>query len=775
MASCAPERFGRVAQGLRGSASVVGGVHHGDDSRDAFAEEYFDAALHGHARPWTSTATTAKFEVDAACLDAHKVRKAAMALECRVDLLVEQPLNFGLDARVVVLTSAMAHNIAQHTVLSARSQPGGERRTAWAGRKLPLPPNPVGRWGCRTRARTRRRTLSVPLPHGGFWASSHNGSRRCNPYESTGRSNGRGMWSGTQSGCPGGLGGLYFAHSRNKGRRAVRSDVVKSGFERAPHRSLLRATGLDDEAIRRPFIAVCNAYTDVIPGHVHLSKVAALVKREIIRAGGTPFEFNVIGICDGLAMGHTGMKFSLPSRELIADCVETMAAAHCFDAMICLPNCDKITPGMIMGALRANIPTVFASGGPMAAGRLPDGRVADLISVFEGVGALKAGRIREEDLHALECAACPGPGSCSGMFTANSMNCLLEAIGLALPGNGTILATSPARRRLWRAAARRVVQMADAGEPCPRDIVTREAIDNAFILDMAMGGSTNTVLHTLAIAHEAGVEYDLDRINELSRRTPNICKVSPSSAYHIEDVDRAGGVSAILKEVSKIPNLLHLDARTVTGKTIGQTIARARILDPDCIRPLDRAYSAEGGLFILRGNLAPDGAVVKTAGVDPRMLRHVGPAVIFDSQEEACAGILGGRVRPGDVVVIRYEGPKGGPGMQEMLAPTSYIMGQGLGDQVALITDGRFSGGTRGACVGHVSPEAAEGGPIALLRDGDIIELDIPARRLSVRLSDEELARRRAEWRPPAPRFTTGWLARYTRMATNASRGAVLD
>ena len=554
----------------------------------------------------------------------------------------------------------------------------------------------------------------------------------------------------------------------------MRSDTIKSGFERAPHRSLLRATGLSDEAIRKPFIAVCNSYTDVIPGHVHLKKVAELVKKEIIRAGGTPFEFNTIGICDGLAMGHTGMKYSLPSRELIADCVETMANAHCFDAMICIPNCDKITPGMIMGALRANIPTVFASGGPMAAGRTKEGKAADLISVFEAVGGYKVGKVDEETLHSLECAACPGPGSCSGMFTANSMNCLLEAIGLALPGNGTQLAMSPERRKLWKKAARLVVKMAVEGGPLPRDVVTRDSLDNAFILDMAMGGSTNTVLHTLAIAREAGVNYDLDRIDALSRRTPNICKVSPSSAYHIEDVDRAGGISAILKEIAKIEGLLHLRAKTVTGKTLGRTIASAATADPACIRPLENAYSAQGGLLVLRGNLAPEGSVIKAAGVDPKMQKHTGPAVIFESQEAACEGILAGRVKAGDVVVIRYEGPKGGPGMQEMLAPTSYIMGQGLGDKVALITDGRFSGGTRGACIGHISPEAAEGGPIAFLRDGDIVDVDLPARSLNARLTEAQFAGRRQGWTPPPPRFTKGWLARYTAFATNASCGAVL-
>ncbi|MDZ4198323.1 MAG: dihydroxy-acid dehydratase [Kiritimatiellia bacterium] len=554
----------------------------------------------------------------------------------------------------------------------------------------------------------------------------------------------------------------------------MRSDIVKKGFERAPHRSLLRATGLSSEAIRKPFIAVCNSYTDVIPGHVHLRKVGDLIKKEIVRAGGTPFEFNVIGICDGLAMGHEGMKFSLPSRELIADSVETMLRAHAFDAMICIPNCDKIVPGMILGAVRCNIPTIFASGGPMMAGRLPDGKPADLISVFEGVGAFKSGRMSEEELETLECHACPGPGSCSGMFTANSMNCLTEAIGLALPGNGTVPAVDPERKKLWKRAARSVVKLALEEGPLPRDIVTRNAIDNAFILDMAMGGSTNTVLHTLAIAHEAGVPYDLNRINDLSRRCPNICKVSPSSAFHVEDVNRAGGISTILKEIGRIPNLLHSRAKTVTGKTLGATLSRAVAPDGACIRTLETAYSPEGGLFVLRGNLAPEGAVIKTAGVTPKMLRHSGPAILFESQEAACEGILAGRVKAGHVVVIRYEGPKGGPGMQEMLAPTSYIMGQGLGESVALITDGRFSGGTRGACIGHVSPEAAEGGPIALLRDGDIVDIDIPGRALSVRLSDADLAARRADWTPPAPKYTSGWLARYTRFASSASTGGAL-
>ncbi|MFH0953144.1 MAG: dihydroxy-acid dehydratase [Verrucomicrobiota bacterium] len=553
----------------------------------------------------------------------------------------------------------------------------------------------------------------------------------------------------------------------------MRSDQVKKGYERAPHRSLLRATGLNSEAIAKPFIAICNSYTDVIPGHVHLRKVADLVKKAIVKAGGTPFEFDTIGICDGIAMGHTGMKYSLPSRELIADCVETMVNAHQFDGMVCIPNCDKIVPGMIMGALRTNIPTIFVSGGPMKAGKMPDGRTVDLISVFEGVGAYKAGKMDEKALLELECYACPGAGSCSGMFTANSMNCLTEAIGLALPGNGTVLAEDPERRKLWRKAGQRIVEMVRE-DLKPRDIVTREALDNGFILDMAMGGSTNTILHALAIAHEAGIEYDLERINGISRKCPNICKVSPSSPYHVEDVDRAGGISAILKEISKMSGLLNTSCRTVTGKTLGKNIARAQTRDANCIRTVENAYSPEGGLFVLRGNLAPDGAVIKTAGVDPKMLKHEGPAVIFESQEDACEGILAGKVQPGHVVVIRYEGPKGGPGMQEMLAPTSYIMGQGLGDKVALITDGRFSGGTRGACIGHVSPEAAEGGTIGLLRNGDVISIDIPGRKLEVKLPADELARRKQAWRPPEPRFKTGWLARYTQFATSASTGGVM-
>jgi len=554
----------------------------------------------------------------------------------------------------------------------------------------------------------------------------------------------------------------------------MRSDRTKKGLERAPHRSLMRATGLTTEDIKKPFIAICNSFNEVIPGHAHLDQVGKLVKEAVREAGGTPIEFNMIGVCDGIAMGHSGMKYSLPSRELIADSVETMVGAHAFDAMICIPNCDKIVPGMIMGAMRANIPTIFASGGPMKAGKTKDGKVVDLISIFEGVAEYKQGKINDEQLEEIECKGCPSVGSCSGMFTANSMNCLCEAIGLALPGNGTILALDPRRHDLWKEAAKRAVEMAKADGPLPRDIVTQESLDNAFALDMAMGGSTNTVLHTLAIANEAGVDYDLGRINAVSKKCPNICKVSPSSDYHIEDVDAAGGISAILSEIAKRDGLLNLDCITVTGKTLGENIQGLESKDEACIHKIENAYSETGGLSILWGNIAEGGCVVKSAGVDPKMLVHTGPAVIFESQEEACDGILAGKVKAGDVVVIRYEGPKGGPGMQEMLAPTSYIMGQGLGDSVALITDGRFSGGTHGACIGHISPEAAEGGPIGLIREGDIIEIDIPNNKLAVNLSDEELSERKKDWTEPAPRFTTGWLARYARMATNASNGAVL-
>jgi dihydroxy-acid dehydratase len=550
--------------------------------------------------------------------------------------------------------------------------------------------------------------------------------------------------------------------------------MVKKGFQRAPHRGLLHACGVKAEDMDKPFIAVCNSYSGIVPGHCHLQEVGKVIREAIYAAGGVPFEFNTIAVCDGVAMGHAGMKYSLPSRDLIADSVETMVRGHCFDAMICIPNCDKIVPGMLMASMRLNIPTIFTSGGPMAAGKPKNGKATDLISIFEGVAQYNAKKISEDDLDELECSGCPTPGSCSGMFTANSMNCLSEAIGMALPGNGTILAVDPRRVDLYKQAAARIVEMAKADGPKPLDIVTEKAVDNAFILDMAMGGSTNTVLHTLAIANEAGVDYSLERINKISAKCPNICKVSPSSHWHMEDVDAAGGISAILNEISKVDGLLNLDCMTVSGVTLGERIKDAGIKNPDCIHPLDNAYSKTGGLSILYGNLAPNGCVVKTAGVDKSMLLHYGPAVIFESQEEACDGILGGKVKAGDVVVIRYEGPRGGPGMQEMLSPTSYIMGAGLGESVALVTDGRFSGGTRGACIGHVSPEAAVGGPIAMVKQGDVIEIDIPNNKINVKISDEELAARKKEWKPRKPPVTTGCLGKYASMATSADTGAIL-
>jgi len=553
----------------------------------------------------------------------------------------------------------------------------------------------------------------------------------------------------------------------------MRSDKIKKGFDRAPHRSLLKATGLKDEDFDKPFIGICNSFVEIIPGHKHLDEFARVVKEAVWEAGGVPFEFNVIGVDDGIAMGHIGMRYSLPSRELIADSLETVANAHWFDGLICIPNCDKITPGMMMGAMRVNIPTIFISGGPMAAGRLPDGRTVDLASVFEGVGAYKAGRIDEQELKLLEDHGCPSCGSCSGMFTANSMNCLAEALGIALPGNGSILATTPERKELAQRAARQILKLIEA-DLKPRDIVTLESLDNAFALDMAMGGSTNTVLHTLAIAHEAGVEYPLSRLNELSERVPNLCKVSPAGQWHMEDIDRAGGISAILKELSKIDGLLHLDRPTVTLKTLGENIADAEIRDEEVIRPLDKAHSKTGGLAILYGNLAPNGAVIKTGAVDPSIQKFRGPAVVFESQEDALAGIMLGKVKSGDVVVIRYEGPKGGPGMPEMLAPTSAIAGMGLGKEVALITDGRFSGATRGISIGHISPEAAEGGVIAVVEPGDMIEIDLPNRRIHLDVPDEVIQERLAKWQEPEPKVKGGYLRRYARLVTSASTGAVL-
>ena len=555
----------------------------------------------------------------------------------------------------------------------------------------------------------------------------------------------------------------------------MRSDQIKLGFERAPHRGLLRATGVvGEQDFKKPFIAVCNSYIDIIPGHVHLQAFGKFVKEAIRAAGGVPFEFNTIGVDDGIAMGHIGMKYSLPSRELIADSVETVIEAHRFDGMVCIPNCDKIVPGMLMAAMRLDIPTIFVSGGPMAAGKLASGKSVDLISIFEGVGAYQAGKINDNELLELEQNGCPTCGSCSGMFTANSMNCLMEAMGLALPGNGSRLATSEARKELAREAGRQILKLVEANLTT-RKIVTLESIDNAFALDMAMGGSTNTVLHTLALAREAGIDYSLERITEVAKRTPHLCKVSPAGSWHMEDVDRAGGISAILKELSQKPGVLNLDCPTVTLKTLGENIAEATVEDREVIHSLDNPHSEQGGLAVLFGNLAPDGARVKVAAVAPSMLKHTGPARIFNSQEEACAGILNGAVKSGDVVVIRYEGPKGGPGMQEMLAPTANIMGMGLGESVALITDGRFSGGTRGACIGHISPEAAAGGPIAALVDGDMIHIDLLERRLDVALTPEEIEKRLAEVKPvKKTRIKSSWLRRYASLVTSANTGAVL-
>ena len=616
----------------------------------------------------------------------------------------------------------------------------------------------------------------------------------------------------------------------------MRSDAVKVGPQRGPHRSLMKATGLTEADIRRPLIGIVNSYTDVVPGHCHLDAVGEYVKQQVHAAGGTGLMFNTIAICDGIAMGHTGMKYSLASRELVADCVESMVRAHMFDAIICIPNCDKIVPGMLLASLRLNIPTIFVSGGPMEAGRVA-GCDVDLIDQFYAVAQHQIGKMSGRKVKQYENNTCPTCGSCSGMFTANSMNCLCEAIGMALPGNGTTLATSPARMELCKLASKRIVQMAtEWGEKdcpadwplLPRNIMARPAFVNAFRLDMAMGGSTNTVLHLLAMASEAGVKFSLDDINRISKTTPNICRVAPSSTpegniYHVQDVHRAGGIHTILGQLWwDKRELIDADVMTVTGETMmknlekwslrskklcplakkvyrggwkatGRSVAQVKAMyrgekpaklptinsgkldAQDVIRPLDRAFTQRGGLVVLKGNIARKGAVVKLAGVDPKMYKHSGPAVIFESQEAACDGILGGKVRPGDVVVIRNEGPKGGPGMQEMLAPTSYIKGMGLGDKCALITDGRFSGGTAGAAIGHISPEAAAGGELGLLKKGDLIEIDLLAGKLNAKVSAAEFARRRKTYKPRKPQITYGALGRYAVHATSADTGAVLD
>ncbi len=552
----------------------------------------------------------------------------------------------------------------------------------------------------------------------------------------------------------------------------MRSDRIKQGFERAPHRALLKATGVTDADMRKPFIAVCNSYIDIIPGHRHLQEFAALVKDAIREAGGVPFEFNTIGVDDGIAMGHAGMNYSLPSRELIADSVETVVAAHAFDGMVCIPNCDKIVPGMLMGAVRVDIPTVFVSGGPMATGVTPDGRNIDLISVFEGVGAYQAGKIDEAELKILEDLGCPTCGSCSGMFTANSMNCLCEALGIALPFNGSALAGSDEREELARRAGQQVLELVEL-DLTARQIITRDAIDDAFALDMAMGGSTNTVLHTMAIAREAEIDYPLERIDRVAQRVPNICKVSPASEWHMEDVHRAGGVPAILHELSQLDGLLHLDRPTVTGGSLGEGLADAAVHDRQVILSCDEPHAATGGLCILFGTLAPDGAIIKAAGVAGEG-RHRGPAKVFESEEDASRAILSGLVVEGDVVVIRYEGPRGGPGMQEMLGPTAQIQGMGLGSTVALVTDGRFSGGSRGLSVGHVSPEAAAGGPLAAVRDGDTISIDLVERRIDLEVPSGELEQRLAELAEFRCDFPSKWLRRYSSMVSSASDGAVL-
>ena len=630
----------------------------------------------------------------------------------------------------------------------------------------------------------------------------------------------------------------------------MRSDVIKKGYQRAPHRSLLRATGLKDSDFNKPFIGVANSYIDIIPGHFYLNKYAEIIKDEIRKAGGVPFEFNTIGVDDGIAMGHNGMLYSLPSRELIADCIETVMNAHSLDAMICIPNCDKIVPGMLMGALRVNVPTIFVSGGPMKVGKLNDGSVLDLNSAFEAVGAYESGKIDEKRLHEIECNACPGGGSCSGMFTANSMNTLCEAMGVALPGNGTIPALTKEREELLRAAARRIVEIALDSEASERfrfrNILNHKAVHNAFVVDMAMGGSTNTVLHMLAIAKEAEVDFDLESINAIAAKVAHIAKIAPAlSSVHMEDINRAGGVSAVMNEVAKrnsaleghsvlsdksgnlhsglghypqgnsphpsldnplfssqslecqeggldsvansessgvSESILYLDALTITGETLGERIKDSKITDTNIIHTNENAYSQVGGLKILFGNLAREGAVLKVAAVAESMKEFKGKAICFNSQAEAIKGIAGGKVKSGNVVVIRYEGPKGGPGMQEMLSPTSLIMGMGLGESVALITDGRFSGATRGACIGHVSPEAAEGGLIALIEDGDEIEISVSKGSLELLVDSKVLESRRAKWLEQGvaqkimqdKNITSKWLKRYSLLVSNAANGATL-
>ncbi|MBE6011258.1 MAG: dihydroxy-acid dehydratase [Lachnospiraceae bacterium] len=553
------------------------------------------------------------------------------------------------------------------------------------------------------------------------------------------------------------------------------SDRVKSGSERTPHRSLFKAMGYTDEELRRPLIGVVNAHNEVIPGHIHLDTIAEAVKRGILAAGGTPIEVPAIGVCDGIAMGHVGMRYSLPSRELIADSVETMAMAHGFDGMVLIPNCDKIVPGMLMAAARVNIPSIFVSGGPMLSGKV--GPVTDVTEVslsntFEAVGAYKAGKIDDEELKDFENSSCPTCGSCAGMYTANSMNCLTEALGMGLPGNGTIPAVYAARIRLAKEAGFAIMDILK-NDIKPRDIMTEEAFMNALTIDMALGCSTNSMLHLPAIAYEAGVIIDLEIANEISAKTPNLCKLAPAGPHHIEELNAAGGIQAVMKEIAK-KGLLNLDLMTVTGKTIRENIEKFSNKNPNVIRPVENPYSETGGIAVLKGNLAPLGCVVKRSAVAPEMLQHSGPARVYNSEEEAIEAIFGGKINKGDIVIIRYEGPKGGPGMREMLSPTSALAGMGLDKDVALITDGRFSGASRGASIGHVSPEAAEGGNIGLVEEGDIINIDINAGTIELDVSEDTLSERRKTWRPKKPSITTGYLARYAKLVTSANTGAVL-
>ncbi|MBI5603166.1 MAG: dihydroxy-acid dehydratase [Deltaproteobacteria bacterium] len=551
----------------------------------------------------------------------------------------------------------------------------------------------------------------------------------------------------------------------------MRSDAMKKGIEKSPHRSLFKAMGYTDEEIARPLIGVVNSANEIIPGHIHLNQIARAVKAGVRMNGGTPIEFSTIGVCDGIAMNHEGMKYSLASRELIADSVEVMARAHPFDALVLIPNCDKIIPGMLMAMLRLNIPAIMVSGGPMLTGRWRKKDV-HLISVFEGVGQVRSGKMKARDLQELEDVACPGCGSCAGMFTANSMNCLTEAIGLGLPGNGTIPAVSAARIRLAKQAGMKVMELWKKNIR-PRDIATMAAFQNAIAVDMALGCSTNTVLHVPAIAHEAELDLPLDLFNLISQRTPHLCSLIPGGPHSLQELDEAGGIQAVMAELTKI-KAIDLKVTTVTGARLEENLKGKKILDPEIIRPLTNPYHAEGGIAILYGNLAPEGSVVKQSAVAPEMMTHTGPARIFDSEQEAQKAILGKKIKKGDVVVIRYEGPKGGPGMQEMLSPTSAIIGMGLGKEVALITDGRFSGGTQGAAIGHVSPEAAAGGPIALVQEGDRIEIDIPKKKISLLVSKEKLKKRKKHWVPLPPKIQSGYAFRYAQMVTSGSSGAVL-